>query len=353
MTPDPLDEVSRVYHAALERAAGERRAFLEGGLCRKRGPEARGGVPVGLRGRRRGLHRSACAAGGCRRRSGPSAVMTGRHIGSYTVQALIDAGGMGEVYRARDTKLGRDVAIKVLPPAFMADPARRARFEREARLLATLNHPNIAQIYGLEESDGAQALVMELVPGETLAAADWFNGPRHQPNRWTASGAFPGRVAVHRAADGGRGRSGAREGHAPPRSEAGQHQGHSRRRGQGARLRTRQGVRGRSGARGESKDLAHARGHRRRRHSGDGRLHEPRAGARTAGRQAHRHLGVRLRALRDADRSSRVRGADADRHPGSDSRARARLGGTAGDDTVPGARAPGALPGQGSEAASA
>ena len=69
--------------------------------------------------------------------------MTGRHIGSYTVLALIDAGGMGEVYRARDTKLGRDVAIKVLPRAFMADPERRARFAREARLLATLNHPHI------------------------------------------------------------------------------------------------------------------------------------------------------------------------------------------------------------------
>ena len=66
--------------------------------------------------------------------------MTGRQIGSYTVQALIDAGGMGEVYRARDTKHGRDVAIKVLPLAFMADPERRARFAREARLLATLNH---------------------------------------------------------------------------------------------------------------------------------------------------------------------------------------------------------------------
>src|SRR5262245_37601631 len=76
---------------------------------------------------------------------------------------------MGEVYRARDTKLGRDVAIKILPPEFTADPDRRARFEREARLLAALNHPHIAQIHGLEDADGIQALVMELVEGETLA----------------------------------------------------------------------------------------------------------------------------------------------------------------------------------------
>jgi serine/threonine protein kinase/Tol biopolymer transport system component len=85
-------------------------------------------------------------------------------------RAFLDEACAGNETLRRETKLGRDVAIKVLPAAFMADPPRRARFEREARLLATLNHPNIAQVYGLEESDGAQALVMELVPGETLAA---------------------------------------------------------------------------------------------------------------------------------------------------------------------------------------
>ena len=74
---------------------------------------------------------------------------------------------MGEVYRARDTKLGREVAIKILPPHFTEDPERRARFAREARLLATLNHPHIAAIYGLEESDGLTALVLELVAGPT------------------------------------------------------------------------------------------------------------------------------------------------------------------------------------------
>jgi len=75
----------------------------------------------------------------------------GRRLGVYRVQERIGAGGMGEVYRARDTRLGRDVAIKILPSVFTSDPERLARFEREARVLAALNHPNIAAIYGLEE----------------------------------------------------------------------------------------------------------------------------------------------------------------------------------------------------------
>src|ERR1700693_4973440 len=88
----------------------------------------------------------------------------GDRLGPYEILAPIGAGGMGEVYRARDTKLDRDVAIKVLPAALAQDPERLARFEREAKVLAALNHPNIAQIYGLEQ----RALVMELVEGETL-----------------------------------------------------------------------------------------------------------------------------------------------------------------------------------------
>ena len=91
------------------------------------------------------------------------------HVGSYEILSLIGTGGMGEVYRARDMTLGRDVAIKVLPEAFAHDPERLARFEREAKTLAALNHPNIAQIYGLEKADGVRALVMELVEGPTLA----------------------------------------------------------------------------------------------------------------------------------------------------------------------------------------
>jgi Tol biopolymer transport system component len=94
----------------------------------------------------------------------------GKRLGPYEITAKLGEGGMGEVYQANDSRLKRAVAIKVLPPAFTSDPERLARFEREAQLLAQLHHPNIAAIYGLEESDGIRALVMELVEGEDLSA---------------------------------------------------------------------------------------------------------------------------------------------------------------------------------------
>jgi eukaryotic-like serine/threonine-protein kinase len=96
-------------------------------------------------------------------------VQPGTRLAHYEIIAAIGRGGMGEVWQARDTKLQRDVAIKTLPPEFAGNTDRLARFEREARLLASLNHPNIAAIYGLEEFEGARFLVLELVPGETLA----------------------------------------------------------------------------------------------------------------------------------------------------------------------------------------
>src|SRR4051794_13796133 len=96
-------------------------------------------------------------------------IAPGARLGPFDVTAPLGAGGMGEVYRARDSRLNRDVAIKVLPPEFATDPARMARFSREAQVLAALSHPNIAAIFGLEESGGATALVMELVEGQTLA----------------------------------------------------------------------------------------------------------------------------------------------------------------------------------------
>src|SRR5688572_12283089 len=92
----------------------------------------------------------------------------GTRLGPYEIVSAIGAGGMGEVYRARDTRLNRDVAIKVLPAVFGSDPERLARFEREAQVLASLNHPHIAQIYGIEAQGAAHALVMELVEGEDL-----------------------------------------------------------------------------------------------------------------------------------------------------------------------------------------
>jgi eukaryotic-like serine/threonine-protein kinase len=94
---------------------------------------------------------------------------TGSRVGPYEITAAIGAGGMGEVHRARDPKLWRDVAIKVLPAAFARDAERMARFQREAKMLASLNHPNIATIHGLEDSGSTHALVMELVEGPTLA----------------------------------------------------------------------------------------------------------------------------------------------------------------------------------------
>jgi len=97
------------------------------------------------------------------------ALQQGTRLGAYEILSPLGAGGMGEVYRARDTKLQRDVALKILPESMARDAQRMARFEREAQVLASLNHPNIAAIYGLEESNGIRALVMELVEGETLA----------------------------------------------------------------------------------------------------------------------------------------------------------------------------------------
>ena len=102
------------------------------------------------------------------------AVAAGAKLGPYEILAPLGAGGMGEVYRARDTKLKRDVALKVLPETFARDPDRMARFQREAEVLASLNHPNIAHIYGVEE----RALVMELVEGESP------KGPRAFDDAW-------------------------------------------------------------------------------------------------------------------------------------------------------------------------
>src|SRR6478672_629253 len=97
------------------------------------------------------------------------ALQAGTRLGNFEVLGPLGKGGMGEFYRARDMRLGRDVAIKVLPETFARDPTRLARFEREARVLASVNHPSIAAIYGVEDLEDTRCIVMELVPGETLA----------------------------------------------------------------------------------------------------------------------------------------------------------------------------------------
>src|SRR5574338_606476 len=94
----------------------------------------------------------------------------GAKVGSYEIVSAIGAGGMGEVYRARDPRLRRDVALKILPDIVAADPDRLARFAREAHILASLNHPHVAAVYGFEDAAPVRALVLELVDGETLAA---------------------------------------------------------------------------------------------------------------------------------------------------------------------------------------
>ena len=114
------------------------------------------------------------------------ALSAGTHLGPYEILAPLGAGGMGEVYRATDTNLKRQVAIKVLPAAVSSDSDRLARLQREAEVLAALNHPNIAHIHGLEKSDGTIALVMELVEGPTLA--ERLEGLRAQGSGLRAQG---------------------------------------------------------------------------------------------------------------------------------------------------------------------
>ena len=168
--PKRWPTVERVYHDALARPVAGRAAFLAQAcgddLELRREVESllaqRTSTDELLEGG------AVAAAAGLVSRTGTT-TMTARPIGAYHVLSKIGEGGMGEVYRARDVRLGRDVAIKLLPAEFASDPERLARFEREARMLAALNHPHIAAIHGVEDSDGVHALVLELVEGETLA----------------------------------------------------------------------------------------------------------------------------------------------------------------------------------------
>jgi dienelactone hydrolase len=172
MTTRDRQQLLRLYHQALARGADKRSAFLDD-ACRgvddlRRDVEAllAQDPPEGF------LEGPAVAAEAALPMTPPGGVLIGQRIGAYRVDARVGSGGMGEVYRATDTALGREVAIKALPPVFAFDPQRRARFEREARALAALNHPHIAHVYGLEASEssgsGAGVLVMELVEGEPL-----------------------------------------------------------------------------------------------------------------------------------------------------------------------------------------
>ncbi len=221
-------------------------------------------------------------------------MQVGTRLGAYEITAKLGEGGMGEVYRATDSNLGRQVAIKVLPEAFATDAERLARFEREARTLASLNHPNIAGVHGLDRSRRRRA----------------GDGAGRRPDACRSPGARAAvldRGAADRRADCARPRRGPRAGYRAPRSQAGQHQGARRRYGEGARFRVGEsGGARRRGALGHD-PLAddHVAGDDGRGRPARNRgLHEPGAGESAAGRQAYRHLGVRRRALRDAHRPS-------------------------------------------------
>jgi serine/threonine protein kinase len=174
MTPERWPDVERILLVALTRDADEREAFVAE-VCAN---------DAALRREVESLLRQESEAAGFL--SAPAAAVIGsamnngtfigRHVGPYTIQEQLGAGGMGQVYRARDTKLNRDVAIKILPPVYTRDTERLARFEREARMLAALNHPHIGAIYGLEHADDTPALVLELIEGPTLAER-LTNGP--------------------------------------------------------------------------------------------------------------------------------------------------------------------------------
>jgi serine/threonine protein kinase/Tol biopolymer transport system component len=171
VTTHRWQHVERLYHDALGRSEGERAAFLRDACG---GDEAlRREVESLLAYASDARKFMATPALGVAAALIPSDKMTrplvGQRLGPYQIGSLLGAGGMGDVYRARDTKLGRDVAIKILPEIFIADTDRRARFEREAQLLAALNHPHIGAIYGFEDREGVHGLVLELVEGETLA----------------------------------------------------------------------------------------------------------------------------------------------------------------------------------------
>jgi len=177
-TADRWGRIETLYHRALEHAPGDRAAFLAdacgGDETLRREVESLLDQPVSggalvpdLPGD--ALWRPALAALQADTAAEDRSDIVGMTLGPFQVRALLGVGGMGEVYRARDTRLDRDVAIKMLPRQFAAVPDRLARFEREARLLAALNHPNIAAIHGIEDVDGVRVIVMELVDGDTLA----------------------------------------------------------------------------------------------------------------------------------------------------------------------------------------
>jgi serine/threonine protein kinase len=160
VTPERWQEVKKVLAGALERAPGERPAYLDQACAE---PDLRREVESLI-----AAHEETQSSFLAQPAIPAKELQVGSRLGPYEILSSIGAGGMGDVYRARDRRLGRSVAIKVLPPALVGDPGRLARFQREARMLASLNHPNIVTIHSFEEDDGVHFLTMELVDGQPL-----------------------------------------------------------------------------------------------------------------------------------------------------------------------------------------
>ena len=219
ISPSNWEQIQALFHAALERAPGERAAFLRAQgnddeivreVASLLAAHADADALLDAAGRHE-ADASPAPAGAARGASPAVTLPDGAHLGPYVVVSPLGAGAMGEVYRARDTNLRREVALKVLPASLAANRDRLARFTREARTLGALNHPHIAQVYGFEEHGGVRALVMELVEGQDLA-------------QHVARGPIPrGGGVTDRAADRRGARGGARARHRAPGSQARQH----------------------------------------------------------------------------------------------------------------------------------
>ncbi len=231
------------------------------------------------------------AASGAQR-ARPSSEFSGRTLAHFEMLELVGAGGFGEVYRARDTRLDRIVAIKILPQAFAVDAERRERFRREAIAASALNHPHICTVHELVEADGHFLIVMELVEGQTLHE-------RLKAGPLPVAEALP--IAIQIADALGRGAPG---GDPPPGREVPEHRADEAGAGEGARLRPGEAPRVRDAA-GRA-DAGEADGGRDV--AGDAGVHVARAASRQAARPAERSFLIRRRPLPDGDRAAAVRG---------------------------------------------